>query len=72
MIKCMVCGQPTIMQVASNNALDFFSCCNENCKEYGELLVETNGGLIGVVDMLESYREIVNEITDEKNRLPRS
>ncbi len=73
MIKCATCGEPTVVKVAENEeGLDFYSCCNENCKVYAELLVNVQGELQSVPGMMNAYREIVKEIANEKNKLPRS
>jgi len=66
---CHVCGQQTILKVAENYGLTFYACCNEECRNYAEPLVETNGGLISVADMIETYQQIVKEITNEKNNI---
>lgn len=69
MFLCLSCNEESVIKVAENGGLDFFSCCNEKCKEYSELLVETNGRLAPVHDMLNAYREIVEELTNEKNKI---
>ncbi len=69
MIKCELCGKPTVVKVAEQHGLDMFSCCNEECIDYAELLVETNGGLESVHTMLDGFKQIVKEVTDEKNKV---
>jgi hypothetical protein len=70
MIKCKTCGEKTVLKVAEHGDLDMFSCCNEECKDYAELLVETNGNvLVSVAEMMDAYRNVVKEIQDEKNKV---
>ena len=69
MIKCELCGQESVIRVAENGGVGFFSCCNEDCIDHAELLVETNGGLQSVDEMLNAYYQIVEEITSEKDKV---
>ena len=71
MTECELCGQKTVTKVAENGGMDFYSCCNENCIDFAELLVETNGGLESVHTMLDAYKTVVQEIADEKDKVPR-
>jgi hypothetical protein len=73
MIKCQICGEESVVKVAEHedSHIDFYSCCNENCDDYAELLVETNGSLEYVYKMLSAYKEMVKEIVNEKNNIPR-
>jgi hypothetical protein len=48
-----------------------YSCCNEDCAEYAELMVESNGGLVKMYEMLNAFKDVVQEITDEKNKVHR-
>ena len=69
MIKCQTCGNDTVMRVGENNGIDFYSCCNEKCNDYAGLLVETNGSLQCVHDMLNAFKDVVLEIQNEKNKI---
>ncbi len=68
-IKCKECGEPTVMRVAENNGVEFYSCCNEECSEYAELLVHTNNALQSIHIMLNGFKDVIQEITDEKNNV---
>ena len=67
---CELCGEKTVIKVAENQGINFYSCCNEDCVDYAELLTETNNGLEYVHSMLNAYREMVKEVIDEKDKLP--
>lgn len=67
MVKCLTCGENKVIKVAENGGVDFYSCCNEHCEDYAELLVGTNGGYTNIHEMLNSYKDVIREIQDEKN-----
>ena len=72
MIKCDICGETSVVQVAENCGVKFSSCCNEKCEDYAELLIETNGGFKNVHEMLNAYKDVMKEITNEKDKVRRS
>lgn len=67
--QCKVCGENSILSVATNNGVEFFSCCNEDCSEYAEMLVETMEGFIYAAEMLNKFKDVVKEITNERNKV---
>ena len=69
MIRCELCGKKSVIEVAENGGIKFFSCCNEECADFAGLLVETNGSLESVHEMLDVYKYVVKEITDEKDKV---
>jgi hypothetical protein len=69
MLQCKTCGEISVVGVAEKNGINFYACCNDECKVYAELLVETNGHLEDVHKMLSVYKDVIKEITDEKNRV---
>lgn len=71
MAKCCICQSDSILKVAEHGNIDLFACCNESCINYAELLVESNGVMVVFADMMDAYRQVVKEITDEKNKIPK-
>ena len=73
MIKCMKCGEDSVIMVADKSGVEFYSCCNEECSDCAELLVKTPlGHLESVHKMLGAYSQVVKEIMNEKNTIRRS
>jgi len=69
---CRTCGEPSVIKVAEKAGIMFFSCCNEKCNNYAELLVLTPFGMESVSNMIESYKKVIDEITCEKNKVSES
>lgn len=74
MVNCTKCGEDTVLKVGKHTEFDgnLYACCNEDCTEYAELLIYVNGILVSLPDMLNVYKEIVKEVTDEKNKVSES
>jgi len=68
MIPCKTCGEDTVLKVAEKNGIDMYSCCNEDCDDYAELLVMTNQGTESMHNMLNTFKNVVKDITDEKDK----
>jgi hypothetical protein len=69
MIECELCGKKSVIEVARHKDLGIplFSCTNEECVDHAELLVCMNGQMEPITDILEAYKTVVEDITDEEN-----
>jgi hypothetical protein len=66
---CSVCGNISIIQVATSNGISFYSCITEGCEMEAQLLVNIGDWeLVKYEKVYDTFKEIVNNEHTDKTK----